>query len=905
MFDERIEESGLSNRAINCLKRCGIKTVSQLMETSSIEISHARNVGAKTLQEIEDFKSQHMADNFLVEDSRNYDEPRLVIHKVFPELYGMQISSIKFRDMNGEYLDDISVESLFFSLRTVKYLKDYGLMTIRAVAELEYDKFMDIHYLGKKGFDEVLDYLSINAEVATENVRQKLFDDLYGWFRSECNYEENDRYAFITRAIQSNIEDYLAANPERNETLLKDIICRDNVKARVKRLIADSIIGDYACGYEEIKRIIPKVLVDFGLVTDAINELVSEEVIEACNDTYRKKRPTLDDWLDSISFDHKLIIENRLEGATLEECGQLTGVTRERIRQIIVRELNKKPMLREDDYAYWYTTYWFKEDEFIKIFDSDKKTFSYLNLNYSRGSKSIEEMPEDNNLTGVYRRNYYNYLNVKKVLIGGEYIELRRDSICRKLAEVFFSNNETTFENFYHKYVQFLEMNNLQNDDSLKFPTDRAFEARIADSKYVLLKYGKRFRYYPINECDIEELVNQLHFEQYQDVEISTLKLFRDNKELMEEYDIRDEYELHNLLKKTDDKWNPRNKFNLILTRMPLITFGNADRKKQALDLMYQVAPIELDKYAEIYEDVYGMLARTVVANISPLLTEYYHDGVYTTNQPLLDDEAFNYMKMRLTRDFYMTKEIQRIYLQRFGSDSMDYINPRTLKLLGFKVYVNYVVSNKYQNGYEYFKSLLLADDKVDFRALEEGKLTYIQEANKALDDLRKEYSILEYDDMRFISFDKLQLAHPDITKDKLKAFAKDAIDFSDDEFFTIQSLRRDGFSTDLDLGRGSWFYACLIRNYPGVRFIKTGGNLVFRKNPEHAITTVDFFKYLMEKIGKININRFISKLWDEYGLRYDREKVMTFIRDSSLYYDGICEDIYKSEDYYFETLYP
>ena len=42
----------------------------------------------------------------------------------------------------------------------------------------------------------------------------------------------------------------------------------------------------------------------------------------------------------------------------------------------------------------------------------------------------------------------------------------------------------------------------------------------------------------------------QLNFDQFENTEISTLKLFRDHPEVMQEYDIRDEYELHNLLRK-------------------------------------------------------------------------------------------------------------------------------------------------------------------------------------------------------------------------------------------------------------------------------------------------------------------------------------------------------------------
>ena len=59
-----------------------------------------------------------------------------------------------------------------------------------------------------------------------------------------------------------------------------------------------------------------------------------------------------------------------------------------------------------------------------------------------------------------------------------------------------------------------------------------------------------RFRYYAIQEREYAPLLDALGLQYYEDMELSSLKLLRDNPELMAEYDIRDEYELHNLLKK-------------------------------------------------------------------------------------------------------------------------------------------------------------------------------------------------------------------------------------------------------------------------------------------------------------------------------------------------------------------
>ena len=56
--------------------------------------------------------------------------------------------------------------------------------------------------------------------------------------------------------------------------------------------------------------------------------------------------------------------------------------------------------------------------------------------------------------------------------------------------------------------------------------------------------------------------------------EFSTLKIFRDYPELMKEYDIRDEYELHNYLKKIWPSENASVKFG----RMPTINVGELNK---------------------------------------------------------------------------------------------------------------------------------------------------------------------------------------------------------------------------------------------------------------------------------------------------------------------------------------
>lgn len=85
----------------------------------------------------------------------------------------------------------------------------------------------------------------------------------------------------------------------------------------------------------------------------------------------------------------------------------------------------------------------------------------------------------------------------------------------------------------------------------------------LTGTKYTC-EYTKRYpsgilskmRYYDIDSRDYKELLDTLALDRFSNTEISTLKFFNDFPELMNKYDIRDQYELHNLLKKICNKEN-------------------------------------------------------------------------------------------------------------------------------------------------------------------------------------------------------------------------------------------------------------------------------------------------------------------------------------------------------------
>ena len=917
MQDTGVEYLGLSTRTLNCLKRSKIFFLSQLMELTEKDMLSIRNMGQKSIKEILNVQKK-----FATSGEKRVKEKRkcsdieincleLMIHKAFPQLIGRKITSLEFKDKDGLYFSELDVKTLGFSVRTQKVLLRNGISKISELALLEYSYVRKFNNLGVKSINEIIEYLRYNTKYALDGqTANDLVEEVYSLMMdtllSDISSEED---AFFSKqlkiTIASNSESFQICSSnefvEKNKEAIAKVFKADALDNCAQQYIV-SIIHDSrkSLSLSILKERISHIWIDYGVFNRGLHGLLAKQKIEIFQGTYREYFPYIKDWIASLQGNEKIAVNLRIEGNTLEESGQKMGLTRERVRQIVAKAIRKKPRLREDDYNYWFCTYDIGRDAFIEIFSCAVSVFNYLNLVYKHGTIDVEEMLSDINLNSFIYSNLQTYLNRDSILIGDNHVPCKRELLCRELAKVKCSEQEMSFEDFYIDYLNLLKDNHVDDDKKLLFPTERAFEARLQDSTYILMKYGRRFRYYPINEYDINELIRELHLEQFQNVEISTLKLFNEYPEIMQEFDIQDEYELHNLLKKTSGIWNPK-RYDLVLTRMPLMAFGNINREQQTKDLLFQIAPVTIEEFAEYYEMEYGVLARTVMANMSPLIANYYHNGVYKIDQTLFTDSEYDFMKHFLTDDFYFTEDVKKIFETKFGESNISHVNPRTLKELGFRIYTNYIIKNKYSSADEYFTKLLKDNTTIDLTAWD-PRLGYIQQANQSLDSLRSSYELIEYEDKKYIRYDHFVGVAKHLDKVAFKRYVDDAIQFSEGrEFFSISSLRRHGFENEIhNLGFSDWFPAGLLKNSKKIKYIKVGRGILFYKGTAQK-TTVDFLRYIMRDVRKMDIEDFVDFLSEEYGVKISREKVSWLVKDSGMYYDSIMEKIYYTKEEYYE----
>ena len=136
------------------------------------------------------------------------------------------------------------------------------------------------------------------------------------------------------------------------------------------------------------------------------------------------------------------------------------------------------------------------------------------------------------------------------------------------------------------------------------------------------------------------------------------------------------------------------------------------------IDLLMQCAPIANTELAKKYEELYGVRWDTAMANYFTCINRFFYSGIYRIDLPALPENQHQRLAQLLTEDIYTLSEVKQIYLREYPDGNLTFINSFTLKNLGFHVYTDYIVSNRFSNASDYFYRLLTENDLIDMRPI-------------------------------------------------------------------------------------------------------------------------------------------------------------------------------------------
>ena len=884
-INDKIEKLNMSTRLHNCLRRIGIDTIEKLLDFPEEEWFRVRNLGAKTIDEaitlvasIKSGGSQYILHNYEY-NQEDSDE-----------------------NCNRICVFEKNIDEMDFSNRAFNCLSRAGLTNMSQIVTLTKEDLLNIRNMGVGTVEEILEKTAaFEEEIKNQNINTTNVPNEILHIADECA-ESYGLSVFKMRNLFASIsKDNISAGIE--------VIINKAYSDEYLRFGAKTKIMDVCTKYDNefdadyIREKLPFHLSNTMLVEELLLELEDENKIKQKNNFYTVVYPSILEYLEDLEEKRWAeVVLARLHGRTLNDVGEEFGITRERTRQICNKVFNNAKNLRfeEDKYRYLFESYSLDCEDFCKLTLEPETTFFYLDcICDTRDNIKLpaDKILSDNKLSIEFKRRAEHIIYKDFIILDGMRVRKNKSDIFGYIVKKH-CKEKSTYEDVLSFYYRLLEEKNLTDNPKLVIEP-RSYENKLQLCNYALWNRNHSLRYYDITERDYSRLVSKLSLDQYNNITFSSLKLYREHADLMEEYDIRDEYELHNLLKKIWDKWG---NCEVEFSKMPTINIGNIDRDKQALELLLKYAPISNFDLAKRYEETYGVLAPTVLSNYFNCLDSYFHNGMYSVEFEPLSNEQREHMSILLSADFYSVDDFWRILKREFPDAKETLVNSYNIKELGFSFNDSYLIRKTHPSASEYFRSKLLESDIVDTRDFPKAMLNSVTYSSEKY-DLRSKRIITEFLPGQYINISRLN--NVGIHKETLDKYCEEIKHFvPKDTFFTISSIKQDGFDSELhELYFDEWFYSSVLaEDKENFSYIRCGNTRVFYSD-QIKFNLSDFIVWLVERETKIEIYDLEELCKNRYGASIDRYKLISIANNSGLYYDEIMETVYVDYETYFEEV--
>lgn len=902
-----IERLGLSVRSKNALKRAGIFAIEDLVKLSKDDLCKIKNIGTKSVNEILDvifnLRSKKLDCSFVLNEELDGDISIPICDEDYLVAYAHNTKGLTPEDISyvneGLIIDDIHVDEMNLSVRSNRVLKANNCFYLSKICALKMKDVTSFKSLGKKSIDEIIEKVKTFSEpIATEYkiiapncVEYLLKKFSNGNFSADLSKIKGN----IIRVLSSDkINENYDTEPEKFEKELVDFLMNDNYFI--------SLFSSYT--YSKIKEIGRATIRDFSelftgefvnYISDILQILIDTNKIECVDGKYEVVYQTFKEYLETLddSIRGNQFLKLKASGETLENIGDKNGgLTRERVRQLIIRSLMKMPVVKEDKYLWLFEKYYLDKNMVISILGLNSYSYEYFCMKVKKAGSANYLGMLDEDVAIFIKKNVEKYRYRNYIDVGDEKVEKTRNGILQYVLKTKCKNG-ATYQEIEQFFNDILIEFNLDNDD-FKYPK-RYFETKLANQKDVLCKHGKKLRYYIITEEAFSDLLEKINFYSLNDIEISTKYFINNYQEVMNAYDIRDEYELHNLLKKHQEKIR---RDDVIFNRMPNIGFGKFDRDMQVLNLLIENAPIRADELSLLFEYKYGM--KDANAIYFGCINEYLDNGVYKIDyEELLNDEK-EILTEILQCDIMSLSAVRQRLVEILPNADLEKINNYNLRKLGYKISVNLVFSTKYGSFEQLIKNTILSQEIIDL--VDEDLLLKNQVFYNLLWESKSSYQIVEFYNKKFIHIKKLESLG--ISKDNLLDFSQSAKNFANGRYFTVQSLKNHGFEHELfQFGFDDYFYESVLRYSPLLKFfpVGIGSTPVFNESENSNIRNM--LESIIMNNGSMDIYDMLSYLNNEYGINTEKYKLAEWARESNLYYSDTMEKIYKDYDEFFEEI--
>ena len=598
------------------------------------------------------------------------------------------------------------------------------------------------------------------------------------------------------------------------------------------------------------------------------------------------KEYSLDEFL-SLPGEAIGLLKMKLKGETLEKIGNTFGVSREMIRQRLIKIKNVLPNIKEvQEHQNTYTAFNVSKEVFLHVFCNDARVYELLRLLFTKGDNNIE----DELLNGTFGESARRYILSKsgKLDIEGVLSNNTRESIlCTILKEYQVVEHYLTLEEIMFLYSEYTV-----DYPNLVVASERNFKAVLERVPNIIKSDNKGYRLY--DSTILEENIFELKkcFERLSDGAYNMNHVVQKNPFIMRKMHIVDGSELHNILYKFRVKIP-----GVVLGRRPEFVKGKLKKNEYIFSELTDNMGMCVTDFVKLLNDNYGLNINSTLTYLSTHFKEYIKSGILSSPERSNFLSKLQTVSDLLDKDIYMPDEFYDIAKRLTKTET---ITPVHINMLGYKYRGSMIVKSKYRSSADAIKAHIL---KKRIIILDDSPIYKTSVFTAVCHNLEKEYRILRIGFNKFINM-TFYVKEGEFTVNDLKSFVSQAEDYIEDNaYFTVASLLNSGFKNRLlDLGFEYITLDRLLCNSDKFSVVKKNYPTLFYKGNERNLH--DFLRDKLIEYGTVDEELFVNEINTAYGLSFNNYDVRFKLEQQGGYYSKSLKKLYFDKEDYLKELF-
>ena len=574
--------------------------------------------------------------------------------------------------------------------------------------------------------------------------------------------------------------------------------------------------------------------------------------------------------------------------------------------------ISNRPQLDEDQFSSFYTCYDLTVETFCEITQASPMAFGYLkaikvsNRFSLRRAANDPTLPQEwrDRIAQLHRRPAADTLRAPVNIEKDNASQLEqiarkklgsfstRGAALRAFAETGAVEEYHTLKDIRIKYQRFLDDNKCGFKQMLVMPSeDTKCLNELRGTGSFLVARGNKIRSYKVDSRFTSELRQILTLAAGRNIECGAGLILRENKELCDLYDVRDDEELYEIIR---TYVRPDTVHGLRTVVSPVIRLGETDRKRQMLDVLRDAGTeLSREEFAQRYADKYCIDTKTVRSNYLRDMNAYLRNDRYSYVDVDLSAEQQQFIKDMVPEDYVSLPYVRASFIAKFGSTSGRLINDQTLAPLGLEVSRDLIVK-KGVDLRKSFDNLLMSRDSFAYGAPGFGdEVINHQDFRLAIAQLLRNFTFIECNHGSFISLKHLEES-VGIRRTDLSSYAYAVSGRTESGVpFTVASLRKQGFEHKLDAVAeecgfdDAFFDSIVVYGLPQeqIRRTRFGGTYMFCRK-EGSFSIADAVEYVAKQKGPIGVDDLIDVFQDDYGVVVTAYDINRAVKDKDLFYN-------------------